>query len=574
LTDDPAKSRIFPPSLHHENASGLTESVFGRPALRGLSSGLLVSAGESFPHRFGEYLITAPLGEDALGKVFRALRASGEKGFVRLRILESSEISEDAVLDTIEEYGEIHSFLKNPAIARGVEMSAVEGVPFIAWSEESGRTLDALFAKVRQLNERVPIEHALFIVEKIAAALDHAYNTTVDGERTLHGLLWPGFVSLSDDGEARLAGFGLAPAFYSAFEKPRLVKEITPYLAPGERSGKRIGQRSDIFSVGVILFELLTGRLPSPSDPLEDVSALARQKASLLPPEAVTLLRRSLAPAQSRFPTPGEQRRELGRLLFSGPYSSSTFDLALFLSHLFRAEIEEETLARAQEASLDAGAVIRPLPSGGTRGVSPRLTSVSADAARHSSRSERPEGRGEGFARARSSSRGAAPVPPRRPAPSRRPAAFAGAALLAAAIAGGILIVSRRPTRPAPVPVPLSTPTAPSLPTATPQPVSVAAPPTIGVPESVFKEEVSRRVADKLKKLEEELKESGEKTPAAAPRATRTPAAGQALPQTSPADAGEAKPTPPPTAPALPVEPSPGPEPTARPNRESSHQRH
>jgi len=98
------------------------------------------------------------------------------------------------------------------------------------------------------------------------------------------------------------------------------------------------------------------------------------------------------------------------------------------------------------------------------------------------------------------------------------------------------------------------------LPTATPQPVSVAAPPTIGVPESVFKEEVSRRVADKLKKLEEELEKSGEKTPAAAPRATRTPAAGPALPQTSPADAGEAKPTPPPTAASLPAEPSPGPK--------------
>src|SRR6478672_5778627 len=169
---------------------------------------------ESLPRRFGPYLLTVPLGEDALGRVYRAIRLSGERTFVRLRILEGPEISEDPVLDAIEANGEIHSFLKNPAIARGVQLDAVDGVPFLAWNEESGRTLDSLLERSRNAGQPVPYEHALLIAEKIATALDHAYNTSIDGERTLHGLVCPPMVSISDDGETRLTGFGLASGFF------------------------------------------------------------------------------------------------------------------------------------------------------------------------------------------------------------------------------------------------------------------------------------------------------------------------------------------------------------------------
>ena len=77
----------------------------------------------SLPRQFGNYLLTAALGEDALGRVYRALRREGDRGFTRLRILETPELSNDALLDSIEQNGEVHGFLKNPAVARGVDMS-------------------------------------------------------------------------------------------------------------------------------------------------------------------------------------------------------------------------------------------------------------------------------------------------------------------------------------------------------------------------------------------------------------------------------------------------------------------
>ena len=315
-----------------------------------------MSAGPVLPRRFGTYLLTESLGQDALGSVFRVLRLSAERGFGRLRVLESPEIDEDALLDAIEANGEIHSFLKNPAIARGVQMDSVDGVAFIAWNEPSGRTLDSLIATVRQRGQQVPIEHALLIGEKIATALDHAYNTTVDGERTLHGLVWPGFVSISDDGEIRLAGFGLAAGLSPSLARPRFAREIARYLAPEHVASGQIQKNSDVYSVGAILFELLFGRLPAGNDALADLRT-ATQQMPHITPELAAVLRQCLSPAGARYQSSGELRRELGKILFSGPYSPSTFNLAFFLNNLFAAEIEAETRQRAREMALDPGAI-------------------------------------------------------------------------------------------------------------------------------------------------------------------------------------------------------------------------
>ncbi len=431
-----------------------------------------VSAQGPLPRRFGTYLLTAFLSEDVLGPVFRAVRTSGERGFVRMRIFESPEISEDSVVDAIQENGEIHTFLKNPAISRGVQMDAVEGVPFLAWNDPNGRTLDALIARSRERGQGIPIEHALLIIEKVATALDHAYNTTVDGERTLHGLVWPGFVSVSDDGEIRLTGFGLASGFFPSLGRPLFESEVAPYLAPEERANRAVGKNSDVFSVGVILFELLFGRLPSASDPSGDLKG-ASLEGTFVPPEVAAVLRTSLAPAESRYQSSGELRRELGKILFSGPYSPSTFNLAFFLSGLFGPEIEAENRARARESGSEVGEA-RGKPTPGYDASTPRLVPLPLE-----------------------------PSDVRPPRARRAPYAIGGAVLVAAALAGTAYLILRRPLREAPriatrvtfLPSPAPAPTA-----------ELTSPPTTAMSESQFKEEVARRVASELKKLQVESK--------------------------------------------------------------------
>jgi protein TonB len=509
---------------------------------------------ETLPRRFGDYVLTALLGEDALGRVYRALRGAPEPGFVRLRILESSELSEDALLDAIQENGEIHSFLKNPAIARGVQMDSVEGVPFLAWKEEGGRTLDALLARAPTLQGRIPLEHSILIAEKIATALDHAYNTSVEGERTLHGVVWPGFVSLSDDGETCLTGFGLAPGLLASRGRQRFAREIAPYLAPEERSEGQIGKNSDVYSVGVILFELLTGRLPAQSGPVADLFAVARGP-SPMPPEITAVLKMCLSDAGSRYQSSGELRRELGKLLFSGPYSPSTFNLAYFLNNLFGPEIETETRAREKEAAVDPATIPQSAPTAPGKTAFPAAGPATVPAARPApavKTATRPGTMPTPPAPTQSSAPKflAEPEPPSRRA---TPLALVGGLLLAAAAAGTWLVISKREGAPPPAAAAPS-PTAAPQPTATPEP----GPSTAAMTAVQFKEEVSRRVAEEVKKLEEESKRRKEAeetrraelaaTAAAVPTAVPTPViVAEAAPEpTEP-------PPPPPTATPLPV---------------------
>jgi protein TonB len=503
---------------------------------------------EALPRRFGSYVLTAALGEDAFGRVYRALRTAPERAFVRLRILESPEIAEDAVLDAIQENGEIHSFLKNPAISRGVQMDSVEGVPFLAWEEESGRTLDALLARAPTLQGRIPLEHSLLIAEKIATALDHAYNTTVEGERTLHGLVWPGFVSLSDDGETSLTGFGLAPGLLASRGRQRFGKEIAPYLAPEERSEGRIGKNSDVFSVGVILFELLSGRLPNAAGPVADLFAVARGP-SPLPPEVTAVLKMCLSDAASRYQSSGELRRELGKLLFSGPYSPSTFNLAYFLNNLFSMEIEAENKARQKELALDPASI--------RESASPPAPPAAAATAATKPRSPAPKAPA---APAPSAAAASPPGPSSSSAPKflagaaeprrKRPVALIGAGLLAAAAAGTWLVISGRtsavPAAARPMPVPTEAPP----PTATPEPaVSTAA-----MSAAQFKDEVARRVADEVRKLEEEEKKRREAAEDARRAILEVTALAAAAPTAVPTEPPVEVPAPEPTPPPPPTE--------------------
>lgn len=284
------------------------------------------------PRRLGDHLLVAQLGEDCLGTVYRALHSTDERRFVRLRILQSPELSPPAVFAAISRHADRTSRLSHKTIVQHAELAVSDGTPFVAWYEGTGWTLDVVLASLRAAGTRLPVAYGLLIAERVCAALEHAWFSPVDGEPIRHGLLWPGFVSISNDAEIRLGGFGLADAVLPSLASGRLARDIAPYAAPESRETSRLGPQSDVYSVGVLLGELLTGRRPTVATPYpafrpgEDLDEGIRQT-----------LDRCLTPAPERL-TIIELHRLLQEQLALGPTRVSSADLALFLYTLLNPE--------------------------------------------------------------------------------------------------------------------------------------------------------------------------------------------------------------------------------------------
>jgi serine/threonine-protein kinase len=281
----------------------------------------------------GDYLLVAQLSEDPLGTVFRALYAADERRFVRLRVMQSEDLAPEAILLTVQENRLRDAVLSHDAIVVRPELNLVDGIPFMNWDETAGWTLDTMLARVRAFGIRIPAEYALLIVERIAAALEHAHQATVGGRPLEHGLLWPGFVSISHDAVVRVGGFGIADGILPSLGAARMTAEIAPYIAPESRRDGKASRQGDVYSLGAILVELMTGRRPSLETPSAELRAGDPRSDELS-----AFLRRCLADPAERFQSGIEAHRALQQMVTGNPFSLFTANLALFLYKLLNPE--------------------------------------------------------------------------------------------------------------------------------------------------------------------------------------------------------------------------------------------
>jgi len=428
---------------------------------------------ELIPRLFGAYLLTEKLGSDALGRVYRARKIEDAQAFFRLRIFDAPGLDSEPVLIAIEQFGSVHDFLKNPTIARDVELDSVEGDAYLAYREPGGRTLDALLDASRAKPFPIPPEHSLLIAEKIATGLDHAYNTLIDGERTLHGLVWPGFVEISDEGETRLVGFGLSEGVFASRRTPAVQRLLDPYLAPEVRASGKATKTGDVYSTAAILYGLLADAAPPESRAAESVGAAKMfGSGEPIPSDIAAVLKVALSPgADARYETAGALRRELGKLLFSGRYAPSTFNFAFFLTNLLKRNIAEEQKKRNEESTFDALKYPRPAVTARP----PRLVVAP--------RFGVPVAAVE------------APEEPKR-VPIAKIAVGSAIAIVVLGVSGYLLSLKAPPK-----PVPAPRPAVPA-----PAPAPVAAPPTTGMTPDQFKAEVAKRLDEEVKKYQTEQK--------------------------------------------------------------------
>ena len=251
----------------------------------------------------------------------------------------------------------MQEILRSPNIGSGVDLGRVRSFPYAAYDYISGKNLAALFAQAARQRSPIPTDHALLIAERISLALAAAYESRLQDERVLHGFVVPQLVMISNEGETRLLGFEAAPGLRELAAGGWQDAALRPYLSPETLAGEPLGRSDDVYSLGALLFELLTGeRLPAA--PVEDFAALIDAatlpgEGTPLPAPVAALLKKSLAPREQRIADAATWHKTLAKLMIDGSFSPTTFNLAFFMHNLFRDEIERESQEMQAEKKLE-----------------------------------------------------------------------------------------------------------------------------------------------------------------------------------------------------------------------------
>jgi serine/threonine protein kinase len=310
------------------------------------------------PTTFGKYFLLERINVGGMAEVFRA-KAFGVEGFERLiavkRILPNIAEDKEFIRMFIEE-AKLSVQLNHANIAQIFDLGVVDGSYYIALEHVHGRDLRGIFDRCRQVGEVMPVAQACFVVMKVCEGLDYAHNKRDQTGRQLslvHRDVSPQNVLVSFEGEVKLIDFGIAKAAGTGAKTPAgILKGKLGYMSPEQVRGLQADRRSDVFSCGIVLYELLTGERLFVGD--SDYSTLEKvRNVEILPPSTYNrkipdeleriVLKALSKEVEDRYQNAIDLHDELQAFVYTAGEFYSRKDLAGWMKKIFGKEIEEET---------------------------------------------------------------------------------------------------------------------------------------------------------------------------------------------------------------------------------------
>jgi serine/threonine protein kinase len=202
--------------------------------------------------RIGRYRVIGRIGRGGMGMVYRGLDETLERE-VALKTLTTEGTLDDESRRRFEIEAKAAAKLQHPNIVTVFELSQDRGVPYIAMELLSGTDLETLV----RAGEPLLLQEKLEIVIQICRGLSYAHEHGV-----VHRDIKPSNIRILDDGTAKIMDFGIAKLGGTNLTKSGMMVGTVHYMSPEQVRGAPLDGRSDVFSAGVILYELLAGRRP------------------------------------------------------------------------------------------------------------------------------------------------------------------------------------------------------------------------------------------------------------------------------------------------------------------------
>ncbi|MFT5682947.1 MAG: serine/threonine protein kinase, partial [Myxococcota bacterium] len=303
------------------------------------------------PRRFGRYELLEHIASGGMAEVFLA-RSFGLEGFQKQLVIKRilpALASEPRFVSMFIKEAKITAGLSHPNIVQIFELGKVNTDHYITMEYLHGRDLAGINRSLRKTGDRMPLPLAVYVIASLLRGLAYAHsltNATGAPLNLVHRDVSPHNVLVSFLGEVKLLDFGIA-RLTSGEEQPktgRVGGGKFAYMSPEQASGAPLDHRSDLFSAGIVLYELLVGeRLfqhPDPEEKLRQVREAEvpdpREKNPDIPDPLWHILRRMLAadPAD-RYDRAEVVEEDLWAFLFSHGMRAGTAAMISFMTGLF-----------------------------------------------------------------------------------------------------------------------------------------------------------------------------------------------------------------------------------------------
>ena len=319
------------------------------------------------PQRFGKYLLLGRIAHGGMAELYKAklIGAEGFEKLIAIKMILPHLAEEENLIKSFIEEAKLAAFLQHQNIVQIYDFGSVDGAYYIAMEYLYGKDLKLVTKRSKEKDTPLSLELALYIASQVCAGLDYAHNLKdFQGNplNIIHRDIGPHNVFITYDGHVKIIDFGIAKAaIQDTTTQEGSIKGKVAYMSPEQAQGKNVDHRSDIFAMGILLYEMVTHKKMFEGDTFH-VFAKVRE-ADYIPAEVVKsdlplqiykLFEMALAKdREQRYQSAEEMLTDLEACMHQLSYGTSFRNLSLYMKDLFDEEAEADMQSVLETANLD-----------------------------------------------------------------------------------------------------------------------------------------------------------------------------------------------------------------------------